>query len=78
MALEIVRRIIQTLEVARVFSNLIVRVLVKLQVIRTSRIHCDELISWLKIVLTDFIGTLSPENLAMLNRALRIALNLLD
>jgi mRNA interferase MazF len=42
-----------------------------------SSIHCDELISLPKAVLTDFIGTLSPEKLVMLNRALRIALDLL-
>jgi mRNA interferase MazF len=43
-----------------------------------SSIHCDELISLRKSVLTDFVGTLSTEKLAILNRALRIALDLPD
>jgi mRNA interferase MazF len=41
-------------------------------------IHGDELVSLPKAVLTDFIGTLSSAKVAMLNRALRIALDLLD
>jgi mRNA interferase MazF len=43
-----------------------------------SSIHCDELISLQKSALTGFVGTLSPDKLVMLNRALRIALDLLD
>ena len=43
-----------------------------------SSIHCDELISLRKSVLTDFVGTLSADRLAILNRALRIALDLPD
>jgi len=43
-----------------------------------SSIHCDELVSLPKSVLTDFIGTLSPDKLVMLNKALRIALDLPD
>jgi len=42
----------------------------------TSSIHCDELISLPKSSLTFFIGTLSPEKLAALNRALGIALGI--
>ena len=43
-----------------------------------SSIHCDELVSLPKAVLTGCIGTLSPDRLAMLNRALTIALDLLE
>jgi len=43
-----------------------------------SSIHCDELVSLPKTVLTDFIGTLSPAKLALLSRALTIALDLQD
>jgi mRNA interferase MazF len=39
-----------------------------------SSIYCDELISIPKNALTDYIGTLSHEKIQMLNRALRIAL----
>lgn len=41
-----------------------------------SAIHCDELVSLPKTALTDYIGTLSPERIAQLNRALAMALDL--
>ncbi|HEX7137645.1 MAG TPA: type II toxin-antitoxin system PemK/MazF family toxin [Vicinamibacterales bacterium] len=41
-----------------------------------SAIHCDELVSLPKSVLTDYVGTLSPAKLSELNHALVIALNL--
>ena len=41
-----------------------------------SSIHCDALMSLPKTVLTDFIGTLSPEKLHAVNQALRIAVDL--
>jgi mRNA interferase MazF len=41
-----------------------------------SSIHCDELVSLLKSVLTNFIGTLAPAKIDQLDRALRIALDL--
>ena len=41
-----------------------------------SSIHCDELISLTKSVLTHYVGTLSPVKLAELNKALAIALAL--
>jgi mRNA interferase MazF len=41
-----------------------------------SSIHCDELVSLPKSVLTNFVGRLSPQKLDALNRALRIALEL--
>ena len=40
-----------------------------------SSIHCDELVSLPKGVLTDYIGSLSPENIAELSKALRLALD---
>jgi len=43
-----------------------------------SSIHCDELVSLSKSVLTNFIGTLSPEKIRELNKALRAALKLSD
>lgn len=43
-----------------------------------SSIHCDELVSLPKSVLTNFVGTLSPRNVEALNRALRIALDIPD
>jgi mRNA interferase MazF len=43
-----------------------------------SSIHCDELISIPKSMLTDFIGLLSDEKIIELNRALKIALELED
>jgi mRNA interferase MazF len=41
-----------------------------------SSIHCDELISLPKVVLTDFIGTLSRGKLLELKKALLIALEI--
>jgi mRNA interferase MazF len=41
-----------------------------------SAIHCDELVSLSKAMLTDYIGALSPEKMAELNRALAVALDL--
>lgn len=41
-----------------------------------SSIHCDELVSLHKSVLTNFIGALSPQKIHALNQALRIALDL--
>ena len=41
-----------------------------------SAIHCDDLISLPKIALTDYVGTLSSEKIAELNRALAEALEL--
>ena len=43
-----------------------------------SSIHCDELVSLPKAVLTDFIGTLSGLKLQQLDKALRLALGLYD
>lgn len=43
-----------------------------------SSIHCDELVSLPKSILTNFIGTLSPPKIQALNQALRIALDILD
>jgi mRNA interferase MazF len=43
-----------------------------------SSIHCDELVSLPKSVLTNYIGTLSPQKLQALNKALRIALDIPD
>ena len=41
-----------------------------------SCIRCDELVSLQKSVLTNFIGSLSPEKIAELNQALKIALEI--
>lgn len=41
-----------------------------------SSIHCDELISLPKSSLTNFIGTLPPQKIQALNKALAIALDL--
>lgn len=41
-----------------------------------SSIHCDELVSLPKSVLTNYVGTLSSEKLQALNKALRIALDI--
>jgi mRNA interferase MazF len=43
-----------------------------------SSIHCDELVSLPKSMLTNFIGTLSTIKLQALNNALKIALDLPD
>lgn len=41
-----------------------------------SSIHCDELISLPKAALTNYVGTLSPAKVRMLNDALRNALDI--
>jgi mRNA interferase MazF len=41
-----------------------------------SSVHCDELVSLPKSVLTDYVGCLSPEKLVELDRALAFALDL--
>lgn len=41
-----------------------------------SGIHCDELVSLPKAMLTHYVGMLSPEKVQLLDRALRIALQL--
>jgi len=41
-----------------------------------SSIHCDELVSLPKSMLTNYVGTLSPKKIDLLNHALRIALDL--
>lgn len=41
-----------------------------------SSIHCDELVSLPKSMLTNYIGTLSPEKIELLNLALKVALEL--
>lgn len=43
-----------------------------------SSIHCDEVVSLPKAALTDYVGSLSPQKVALLNRALRVALDLPD
>jgi mRNA interferase MazF len=43
-----------------------------------SSIHCDELISIPKTALTNYVGTLPPEKIKALNKALRIALEIPD
>jgi mRNA interferase MazF len=39
-----------------------------------SAIYCDELISFPKSILTDYVGTLPDEKIELVNAALRIAL----
>ena len=46
--------------------------------IHESSIHCDEVVSLQKAALTDYIGSLSPQKVGALNRALRVALDLPD
>ena len=41
-----------------------------------SSIHCDALMSLPKSILTNFIGTLSPDKIHALNQALQLALDL--
>ena len=41
-----------------------------------SSVHCDELVSLPKSLLTHYVGSLSPEKLQALNQALRVALEL--
>ncbi len=43
-----------------------------------SSIHCDELISLPKDRLTDYVGNLTSEKLCLLEKALKIALQLND
>ena len=43
-----------------------------------SSIHCDELVSLPKSVLMNFIGSLSPQKIEELNRALSTALDIQD
>ncbi len=43
-----------------------------------SAIHCDELVSLDKSVLTNYVGTLPPEKMTALDAALRKALDLAD
>ena len=43
-----------------------------------SSIHCDELVSLPKSVLTNYVGTLSPHKLHELESGLRVALDLPD
>lgn len=43
-----------------------------------SAIHCDELVSLPKTALTDYVGSLSRKKLNELNRALVLALDLVD
>ncbi|MGH7818138.1 MAG: type II toxin-antitoxin system PemK/MazF family toxin [Candidatus Binatia bacterium] len=40
-----------------------------------SSVHCDELVSLAKTRLTDYVGSLSREQIGLLARALRIALH---
>jgi len=40
--------------------------------------HCDEVVSLSKSALTDYVGSLSAQKIAALNRALRIALDIPD
>lgn len=41
-----------------------------------SAVHCDELVSIAKAALTDYVGSLSTEKVAQLDRALAVALSL--
>ena len=43
-----------------------------------SSIHCDELVSLPKNVLTNYIGTLSSQKIQELDASLRISLDILD
>lgn len=43
-----------------------------------SSIHCDELVSLPKSLLTNYLGTLSPQKIRALNQALCIALDIPD
>ena len=43
-----------------------------------SSIHCDELVSLLKSVLINYVGTLSQQKVQALDHALRVALDLHD
>jgi mRNA interferase MazF len=41
-----------------------------------SSIHCDELVSLPKSMLTNYVGRLSPQKTDLLNHALRLALDI--
>ena len=43
-----------------------------------SSLHCDEIVSLQKTLLTDYVGALAAQKIAELNRALRVALDLPD
>ena len=43
-----------------------------------SSVHCDELVSLSKSLLTNFVGSLPPQKIEELNRALSIALDIRD
>jgi mRNA interferase MazF len=43
-----------------------------------SSIHCDELVSLPKSMLTNYVGSLSPKKIDLLNHALRIALDIAE
>lgn len=43
-----------------------------------SSVHCDELVSLPKAVLTNYIGKLSPQKIDLLDIALRMALDIMD
>jgi mRNA interferase MazF len=43
---------------------------------KASSIHCDELVSLPKTMLTHYVGSLKPASLRQLNRALMVALSL--
>jgi mRNA interferase MazF len=43
-----------------------------------SSVHCDELISMPKSFLTNYIGSLSPQKIEEVNRALSVALDIRD
>jgi len=43
-----------------------------------SSIHCDEVVSLPKPTLSDYVGSLSPQKIAAINRALRVALDIPD
>ena len=42
-----------------------------------SSIHCDELVSLPKTMLTNYVGSLTPQKIDQLDHALRIALDIL-
>jgi mRNA interferase MazF len=43
-----------------------------------SSIHCDELVSLPKSMLTNYVGSLSPKKIDLLNHALKIALDIFE
>jgi mRNA interferase MazF len=46
--------------------------------VHASSIHCDDLVSLPKSILTDFIGALSQRQIEELNEALKVALGIPD